>query len=111
MLSRLSIVAAIAATFVFTASASAEHIRSHSNKNGHVNRNVTVHRHVDVHRHIDVHRHGDGHRSHRLVIGRPYHGGVWYGTGRRHWRGQWYAYGVGPCWFLTPFNYYVWTCS
>jgi len=45
-----------------------------------------------------------------LVVGRRYHGGVWYGTGgRRFWRGQWYPYGVGPCWLLTPIGY-VWVC-
>ena len=45
------------------------------------------------------------------VIGRRYHGGVWYGTeARRFWRGRWYPYGVGPCWLLTPIGY-VWTCG
>ena len=44
------------------------------------------------------------------IVGRRYHGGVWYGTGgRRFWRGQWYPYGVGPCWLLTPIGY-VWVC-
>jgi len=39
-----------------------------------------------------------------------YHGGVWYGTGRRYWHGQWYDYGVGACWLATPIGY-VWTCE
>jgi hypothetical protein len=32
------------------------------------------------------------------------------GGGRRFWRGRWYAYGVGPCWQLTPGGY-VWICG
>jgi hypothetical protein len=116
MLSRLSMVAAIAATFVLTASASAEvHNKSvHVNKKVNVNRSVNVNRNVTVNRNVDVHRNVNVVRSahvNRLVVGRPYHGGIWYGTGRRFWHGQWYAYGDGPCWFLTPLNYYVWTCS
>jgi hypothetical protein len=110
MLSRLSIVAVVAAAFVIPTSASAEvHNKSvHVNKTVSVNRNVSVHRNVTVNRNVTVVRsaHVNG-----LVVGRRYHGGVWYGTGRRFWHGAWYDYGVGPCWFLTPFNYYVWTCS
>jgi hypothetical protein len=26
----------------------------------------------------------------RAVVGRPYYGGVWYGTGRRYWNGRWW---------------------
>jgi hypothetical protein len=44
------------------------------------------------------------------VIGRSYHGGTWYGPRRHFWRGQWYAYGVGPCWLPSPIGY-VWTCG
>jgi hypothetical protein len=44
------------------------------------------------------------------VIGRRYHGGIWYGTGRRFWRGRGYAYGVGPCWRSSPIGF-VWICS
>ncbi len=43
-------------------------------------------------------------------VGHRYHGGIWYGTGRHWWRGRWYAYGVGPCWLLTPIGY-VWVCG
>jgi hypothetical protein len=32
------------------------------------------------------------------------------GGGRRFWHGRWYAYGVGPCWQLTPGGY-VWICG
>jgi hypothetical protein len=32
------------------------------------------------------------------------------GGGRRFWHGRWYAYGVGPCWQLTPGGY-VWVCG
>jgi hypothetical protein len=45
-----------------------------------------------------------------LVVGRRYHGGIWYGTGPRFWRGQWFAYGVGPCWAWSPVGY-VWVCG
>jgi hypothetical protein len=44
------------------------------------------------------------------VVGRRYHGGIWYGTGPRFWRGQWFAYGVGPCWAWSPIGY-VWVCG
>jgi hypothetical protein len=31
--------------------------------------------------------------------------------GRRyHWRGRWYAYGVGPCWRSSPIGF-VWICG
>jgi hypothetical protein len=43
------------------------------------------------------------------VVGRRYGPGIWYGPGRRLWRGQWYDYGVGPCWALAPVGY-VWIC-
>src|SRR5262245_41169590 len=45
-----------------------------------------------------------------VVVGRPYYGGVWYGTGRRYWRGRWYPYGVGACWRASPIGY-VWVCG
>jgi hypothetical protein len=107
MLSRLSIAAAIAATFVFTASAYAEvHNKSQVNRTVNVNRNVTVNKNVTVVRPGNVVRSGS---VNRLVVGRSYHGGVWYGTGRRYWRGQWYPYGVGDCWLLAPIGY-VWVC-
>ena len=44
------------------------------------------------------------------VIGRRYHGGVWYGTGRRFWGGRWWPYGVGRCWRSTPIGF-VWICG
>jgi hypothetical protein len=116
MLSRLSIVAAIAATFVIPTSVSAEtHNKSvHVNKSVNVSRNVNVHRNVTVNRTVNVNRNVNVVRSahvNGLVVGRRYNGGIWYGTNRRYWHGAWHDYGIGPCWFLTPFNYYVWTCS
>jgi hypothetical protein len=45
------------------------------------------------------------------VVGRRYYGGVYYGHGRRYWRGRWWAYGVGSCWRITPAGYYVWVCG
>ena len=45
-----------------------------------------------------------------VIVGRPYYGGVWYGTGRRYWRGRWYPYGVGACWRSSPIGY-VWVCG
>ena len=38
----------------------------------------------------------------RYRVGGRYYGGVWYGTGRRYWRGRWWAYGVGSCWRPSP---------
>lgn len=45
-----------------------------------------------------------------LTYGRRYYGGIYYGHGRRFWRGRWWAYGVGSCWRLTPDGFYVWVC-
>lgn len=46
----------------------------------------------------------------RHRIGGRYYGGVWYGTGRRYWRGRWWPYGVGSCWRRSPVGY-VWICG
>jgi hypothetical protein len=46
----------------------------------------------------------------RYRVGGRYYGGVWYGTGRRFWRGRWWAYGVGSCWRASPIGY-VWICG
>ncbi len=43
-------------------------------------------------------------------VGGRYYGGIWYGTGRRFWRGQWWPYGVGSCWQSAPIGY-VWVCG
>ena len=43
-------------------------------------------------------------------VGGRYYGGIWYGTGRRFWRGQWWPYGVGSCWQSAPIGY-VWICG
>lgn len=56
-----------------------------------------------------------GHGVHRAAVGRyriggRYYGGVWYGTGRRYWRGRWWPYGVGSCWRTSPIGY-VWICG
>jgi hypothetical protein len=66
-------------------------------KRGYVNRNVTINRNVYVNRGGPI-------------VGRRYHGGVWYGTGRHFWHGRWYAYGAGPCWLASPVGY-VWVCG
>jgi hypothetical protein len=44
------------------------------------------------------------------VVGGRYHGGVWYGTGRRYWGGRYWPYGVGSCWRPSPIGY-VWVCG
>lgn len=46
----------------------------------------------------------------RYRFGARYYGGIWYGTGRRFWRGRWWAYGVGSCWRWSPIGY-VWVCG
>jgi hypothetical protein len=43
-------------------------------------------------------------------VGGRYYGGIWYGTGRRYWRGRWWPYGVGSCWRPSPIGY-VWVCG
>ena len=58
----------------------------------------------DVQLAVVVVRHGPA-----LVVGRRYHGGVWYGTGRRFYGGRWWSYGVGTCWRPSPIGY-VWVC-
>jgi hypothetical protein len=68
--------------------------------NRNVSRNVNRNVNVNINRNVDVNR---------AVVGRRYGPGIWYGTGRRFWRGQWYAYGVGRCWARTSVGY-VWIC-
>jgi hypothetical protein len=65
-----------------------------------------VGRNVTVNRNVYINRGGPG----GPVVGRRYHGGIWYGTGPRFWRGQWFAYGMGPCWAWSPIGY-VWVCG
>jgi hypothetical protein len=74
-----------------------------------VGRNVTVNRNVYINRGAPGWQGGPGWAG-GPVIGRRYHGGVWYGTGPRFWRGQWFAYGAGPCWAWSPVGY-VWVCG
>jgi hypothetical protein len=84
-------------------SAVAQHFRA-----GGVNRNVTVNRAVGVNRNVIVNRNVTV--VGRPVVGRSYHGGIWYGTGPRFWKGRSYAYGVGPCWAASPIGF-VWICG
>ena len=65
-----------------------------------MNRNVSHNVNRNVNRNVSTNVH----------VGSRYHGGVWYGRGRHYWNGQWYAYGVGPCWTSTPIGY-VWVCA
>ena len=58
----------------------------------------------------NVNRNVNRNVSTNVRVGSRYHGGVWYGRGRHYWNGQWYAYGVGPCWTSTPIGY-VWVCA
>lgn len=51
-----------------------------------------------------------GPRGGAAIVGRPYYGGVWYGTGRRYWNGRWWPYGVGTCWRRSPIGF-VWVCG
>ena len=99
MLRNLSIIAAIAATIAIPVSAFAAHVHAHSNV--HVNKNVHVDRNVHVNKNVHVNN---------LVVGNRSHGGVYFGNVGRYWHGQWYGYGVGSCWSLTPDSYYVWIC-
>jgi hypothetical protein len=34
----------------------------------------------------------------RFVVGRTYNGRMYFDHNRHFWNGQWYDYGVGPCW-------------
>ena len=43
---------------------------------------------------IVVHKKGEP----TYVVGKTYNGYLYVCKKRRHWRGKWYAYGVGPCW-------------
>ena len=119
MANKLSIVAAVAATLIMPALASAQGLGAGGGAPpgggggpgpgargpgpGAGGPGRTVNRNVTINRNVVVNRGGP-------VVGRRYHGGVWYGTGRRYWRGQWYAYGVGPCWLASPIGF-VWVCG
>jgi hypothetical protein len=108
MLTKISVAAAFGAALLITALATAgPHRSGNVHRNVHVNGNVHVNKNVPVNRDVHVNRHINGNT---LVVGRRYHGGVWYGTGRRYWHGQWWNYGVGDCWLSTPIGY-VWTCG
>src|SRR5262245_61980929 len=100
MLGRLSIIAAIAALLLIPVSAFARGGGGHGagergargdrnvNVNKNVNRNVNVNKNVN--RNVNVSRNVNAR------VGGRYYGGVWYGTARHYWNGQWYDYGVGP---------------
>jgi hypothetical protein len=111
MLGKLSTIALIAVTFAVTEIAVSSSADAY----------VRVHRggayHVGVYRggvyrggvyRGGVYR-GGVYRGGAVVVGRPYYGGVWYGTGRRYWGGRWWPYGVGSCWRPSPIGY-VWIC-
>lgn len=78
------------------------------NKGMRVNRTLRTNRSVHINKGIHTNRSVMGNQ--RLVVGRRYHGGVWYGHKRRFWHGQWWAYGTGKCWLSTPIGY-VWICD
>lgn len=46
----------------------------------------------------------------RLGSHRDFHG-RFIGIGRHFWHGQWYEYGIGPCWALGPDGYFWWICD
>jgi hypothetical protein len=96
MLRKLSVVLSAVATLglAVAVSSPADAKPQGGNKNVHVNRNVTVHRNITVHRNVIV----DRNVNRRFVVGRRYHGHIWYGKNRHRWHGRWYDYGVGPCW-------------
>jgi hypothetical protein len=91
----LSAVAALGLAFAVSAPADAKEVKNvHVNRSVHVNRTVNVHRNVTVRRNVIV----DRNVNRRFVVGKRYHGHVWYGHNRHRWHGRWYDYGVGPCW-------------
>ena len=102
MSSKLSIIAAVA-TLAAIPTAFAAHRSAHVDRSVHIDKNVRVDRDVHVNKNVHI-------DSNTLVIGHRYHGGVWYGHTRRYWHGQWWDYGVGACWLLTPIGY-VWVCD
>lgn len=102
----------IAALFAVSALdfAAAQHnVRPGPNRSVTVNRTVGVNRNVNVNRNVTVVNRNVAVVG-RPVVGRSYHGGIWYGAGRHYWNGRWYAYGVGPCWAASPIGY-VWICG
>jgi len=68
----------------------------HVNRSTHVNTTIRVNRSVHVNSKIRVNRTTVGRG--RFVVGRTYNGRMWFGHNRHFWNGQWYDYGVGPCW-------------
>ena len=101
MLRKLSIVLSAVAALGFAFASSAPANAQHVNRNVHVNKNVNVHRNVTVNRNVHVNRNVRVNRNvggRGFVVGRRYHGHVWYGHNRHRWHGRWYDYGVGPCW-------------
>lgn len=54
------------------------------------------HKKQQVHKNVVVKK--NVHVKNVYVVGKKYHGHVWYGHRRHRWHGKWYDYGVGPCW-------------
>jgi len=93
----LSAVAALGFAFAVSAPADAKPVKNvQVHRNVIVHRNVTVRRNVTINRNVRVNRNVGVRRG--FVVGRRYHGHVWYGHNRHRWHNRWYDYGVGPCW-------------
>jgi hypothetical protein len=92
----LSVLAALGFAVATSASAAPQHRGgSGVSKSVHVN-TVRTNRTVNIrtNRTVGVNRAARG----NFVVGRRYNGHIWYGRNRHFWHGQWYGYGVGPCW-------------
>jgi hypothetical protein len=92
MLKKLSIVLSTVAVFGLglaltmpQPSLAKDHHNKHQNKQG--QKNVYMKKNVYVKKNKNVY-----------VVGKKYHGHVWYGRNRHRWHDKWYDYGVGPCW-------------
>ncbi len=99
MLRKLSVVFSVVAALVLAVAVSAPANAKPRNgpginRNVHVNKTVHVNRNVHINRNVRVNRGG----NRNFVVGRRYNGHYWYGRNRHRWHGQWYSYGVGPCW-------------
>lgn len=91
MLKKISLIASVLAALGLAIASPADAAPKKGKTVVHVTRTTHVTR--TVHRTVRV-----GSPRRNFVMGRRYGNNVWYGQKRHFWHGQWYGYGVGPCW-------------
>lgn len=85
MLKKALVVLSITTAFALVLATPPSALAKDHHKKQQVHKNVVVKKNVHVRKNV-------------YVVGKKYHGHVWYGHRRHRWHGKWYDYGIGPCW-------------